>query len=240
MRGVFVPPRYQAGYGTEPNNRLVHYAPMLAALKSLGGPGRAINETIESVLDVGCSSGYGVNELWKMGVKASGVDISATAVRVARQRHGDRPERCIDTCWQTARAMALPFANASVDAILSTDVLEHLTNAAEVHATVAELTRVARTWLLLKIADRHESSRMEKLKAPSGKDATDTFASVVRRSHGRELPPNLHTTVQPGPWWIAKFKAMGFDLHRNVQMPSWACCGFVLRRRAANERRYIP
>lgn len=144
-------------------------------------------------------------------------------------RYGDDPQKCVDRCWQSASATSLPFASGMFNAIISTDVLEHL-EPSEVDAATSELARVARTWLLLKISNRVESMSMHRLKAPF---ANATFASELRRRHGRELPPQLHTTVHGADWWIQKFREVGFERHHSISLPSWACCGFVLRRSAA-------
>lgn len=209
---------YKAGYGSE--GTMVHYHPILSEVKAVGAK-------VRSILDIGCSHGGGVKALWDSGKIASGVDISSSAVDMARSRHGDHPEMCISKCWQPASATSLPFQDSSFDAIMSTDVLEHL-EPSEVDAAVRELTRVARSWLFLKISNRGESSRMDRIKAPVGRDASDTFANVVRRKYNRDLPLQLHTTVRDGDWWIAKFTDSGFHLHHHIKMPSWACCGFVL------------
>ena len=54
-------------------------------------------------------------------------------------------------------------------------VLEHL-EPHKVDEAVNELTRVARSWLLLKISNRAESMRMDKIEAPVGQKQSDTFA----------------------------------------------------------------
>ena len=105
---------YKAGYGSE--GTMLHYHSVLAEVKSA----IASNGHVKSVLDVGCSHGGGVKALWDLGITASGVDISPTAIALARKRHGDRPGKCIGTCWQAASAISLPFANSSFDAIMST------------------------------------------------------------------------------------------------------------------------
>ena len=211
---------YHVGYGSE--GSMLHYDPVLAELKKISSRGRGIH----AVLDVGCSHGGGVKALWNAGMVASGVDISKYAVDMARSRHGDDPKKCVDRCWQPASATALPFANNRFDAIISTDVLEHL-EPFEVDIATSELTRVARTWLLLKISNRGESMSMHRLKAPF---ANATFANAVKQRHDRDLPPQLHTTVHGADWWIEKFKKAGFEHHHSMSLPPWACCGFVLRR----------
>jgi SAM-dependent methyltransferase len=210
---------YRLGYSSE--GLMLHYNPILSELKRMVGR----SEGVHSVLDIGCSHGGGVKALWKMGLNASGVDVSTTAVTMARERHGDNPQSCVGTCWQQATATALPFPDSSFDAIMSTDVLEHL-EPPDVNIAVGELARVAQTWLLLKISNRPEYTRMQTAKAPFG---NDTFAKEARRQFHRDLPPQLHASVHDADWWIAKFKAVGFVHHRTIQVPSWACCAFVLK-----------
>ena len=211
---------YRLGYSSE--GLMVHYQPILTEVKRIVGLGGDLH----SVLDVGCSHGGGVKALWNMGLKASGVDVSTTAVNMARERQGDDPQFCVRTCWQQAPATALPFADASFDALISTDVLEHL-GPPEVDTAVAELARVARKWMLLKISNRAESNRMQSVRAPF---ASGTFAKEVRQRYKRELPPQLHASIHGAAWWIAKFEHVGFVHNRTIRVPSWACCAFVLRR----------
>ena len=205
---------------------MIHYDPIIAEVIKINRKGKRIN----SILDIGCSHGGGVKAFWNMGIKASGVDISYRAVEMARERQGNHSDMCVDKCWQSASATTLPFSNSSFDALVSTDVLEHL-EPDEVSTAVNELARVARTWMFLKISNRGESSRMDRIKAPFGKD---TFAKVVRERYNRDLPPQLHTTVHDAAWWISKFQAVGFFKHHTINLAYWACCGFVLRRMNTN------
>ena len=72
-----------------------------------------------SILDVGCSNGVAVKQLRDAGfVNARGVDISETAVRMARNL-----TKC-DDCFQQANAKKLPFEDNSFDAMFSSDMLE--------------------------------------------------------------------------------------------------------------------
>lgn len=85
------------------------------------------------LLDLGCGTGFTLTQL-PSGVRAVGLDYSATALRLARRRA---------TGAELVRgsAYALPFAEASFDAALALDVLEHLDDdlgaARELHRVIA-------------------------------------------------------------------------------------------------------
>ncbi len=65
----------------------------------------------EAVLDVGCGEGYYLSHLSHIPQRV-GIDISKEAVRYAAGRYKD-------TCWLTATASHLPFAQGSFDCLLS-------------------------------------------------------------------------------------------------------------------------
>ena len=151
---------------------------------------------VESVLDVGCSHGRAVEMLWKHGLTAVGVDIAPTAVALAVKTRGFG--RCgTDPCFQTASAEALPFPDKSVDAILSSDVLEHI-HVQDIDTVIYELGRVARKYLVLKIATRHEINL-----AP--------LQSLHRRKKFEHVQ-HLHLTVMPISQWKARFERQGFEV----------------------------
>ena len=145
-----------------------------------------------SVLDVGCSHGYAVQALWSRGIRANGVDISPTAVRLAFDTRGTG--NCgDDPCSQVGRATSLPFADKTLDTLLSTDVLEHLAPE-EVDRAAREMARVTRRDMWLKIATREERDR-----AP------------LQNLHRRRAHTNvhrLHRTVMDPESWAARFGAV--------------------------------
>jgi 2-polyprenyl-6-hydroxyphenyl methylase/3-demethylubiquinone-9 3-methyltransferase len=85
------------------------------------------------VLDAGCGGGLVARELAAAGAEVVGVDRSLGSLGVARRAAGHR------FCPAQGRLERLPFADASFDAVVAADVLEHL---ADLPGAVAELARV--------------------------------------------------------------------------------------------------
>lgn len=72
------------------------------------------------VLDVGCGSGFFTNELAKLnGVNVYGVDISETAIKLARDLYNG-----ID--FKVSPVTDLPFPSLYFDVITSIEVVEHI------------------------------------------------------------------------------------------------------------------
>jgi hypothetical protein len=101
------------------------------------------------VLDVGCSHGRGVQLLWHHGFSASGMDLAATAVAMATKHRAPTmgAEESLtpcggDACFKQGSAASIPWANESFDAIMTTDVLEHVPPPL-IGAVVSEFARVA-------------------------------------------------------------------------------------------------
>ena len=72
-----------------------------------------------TVLDIGCGQGELVRLLLADGFAAHGVDISAEQVRIAR-------DRGIEQVWHGDFHEVLRSADGALDAVVATDVLEHL------------------------------------------------------------------------------------------------------------------
>lgn len=84
------------------------------------------------LLDVGCGGGLLAPYLQGRGYRHLGVDVTASALRLAAA-HGVAATR--------ADARALPFADRSIDVVVAGEVLEHVPGMPQV---VAELARVLR------------------------------------------------------------------------------------------------
>lgn len=89
------------------------------------------------LLEIGCGMGFDSVEFLKRGVRVTAIDLTPSAVRLS-QRHFDvaglRPESV-----QVGNALALPFADATFDAVWSNGVL-HATG--DTGRAIAEVRRV--------------------------------------------------------------------------------------------------
>ncbi len=96
-----------------------------------------------SVLDVGCGNGFMAEHFAAAGYSITGVDPSVEAIETARE-HTDRIGLSIP--YSIAPSDMLPFGDASFDAVVCCDVLEHTSGAG---AILAEIARVLRPGGLL-------------------------------------------------------------------------------------------
>jgi SAM-dependent methyltransferase len=86
------------------------------------------------VLEVGTGPGVDARTLADAGLTVSGIDLSPQNVRLAREAGVDA---------QVAAAQAIPFADATFDALWCVSVLMHLPNP-DLHEALAEFARVLR------------------------------------------------------------------------------------------------
>ncbi|EOD15876.1 hypothetical protein EMIHUDRAFT_226321 [Emiliania huxleyi CCMP1516] len=220
---------YATGWGKD--TRVSQGAKLLHTIRNMRRQGAAI----DSVLDVGCSHGNVVAELWQSGIVASGVDIARGAADLATSLHKPPHGRASCNgegrpCFQAASATSLPFRDGAFDAIASSDVLEHV-DPSDVRAATAEFARVARNFLVLKIANRPEGSTLSGSRAGVGKFQGRTFKDALhQQGYADRLPTQLHTTVKGNEFWHEEFRRVGFALNRTIPDASWACCAYVLHR----------
>jgi ubiquinone/menaquinone biosynthesis C-methylase UbiE len=90
-----------------------------------------------TVLDVACGEGYGAAMVAENANRVVGVDISADAVRHARNRYGHHA----NLEFISASCDRLPFPDASFDLAISFETIEHIETQQEF---IAELARVLR------------------------------------------------------------------------------------------------
>jgi glycosyltransferase involved in cell wall biosynthesis/2-polyprenyl-3-methyl-5-hydroxy-6-metoxy-1,4-benzoquinol methylase len=112
---------------------------LVGLLERMSAPG-------DSVLEVGCGTGYLALELARRGRAVTGIDVSKVAVDLAR-RHAEGTQ----ARFEVASALDLPFPDGSFDLVFSVEVMEHL-HAADASAHLREAARVLRSggryWVL--------------------------------------------------------------------------------------------
>ena len=217
----------------------VHYAPLLSSIRFAN---KAQQAKITSVLDVGCATGFGVKALWSLKFTASGVDISPSAIQTAKERYVNKenshPQCVLHNCFLNGNvARQIPFPTNSVDAILSAGLLEHV-EARDVGRAIGELTRVARKYLFLQIASESNMPIMTQFRVP--KRGNRTGNELVIRDYRARVGHPIETNLRPQLYWISAFEKFGFVLSRNIPLPGWQCCAFVLRRNVTASQRYLP
>jgi SAM-dependent methyltransferase len=119
------------------------------------------------VLDVACGEGYGSALLATRAATVVGGDIAPAAVDHARKRYSG----VANLEFREADCAALPFANASFDAIVSFETIEHI---AAQEAFLAEIRRVLRP------------DGLVILSCPNKTEYTDR-RGVINEFHVREL-----------------------------------------------------
>jgi 2-polyprenyl-6-hydroxyphenyl methylase / 3-demethylubiquinone-9 3-methyltransferase len=90
------------------------------------------------VLDLGCAGGFMAEAMTALGARVTGIDPAAHALEAAR-RHARNSG--LGITYDVGVGEALPYDNASFDAVVCVDVLEHV---ADLNKVLAEVTRVLR------------------------------------------------------------------------------------------------
>jgi len=105
------------------------------------------------VLDIGCGVGILVEQFRRLGVEATGVDVSPEAIA-----HSLVPEHCrlVKTTAQ------LPYADRAFDLVVSREVLEHIPGE-EIDACILEWDRVSRGGMIhiIAVSERGPSALLD-------------------------------------------------------------------------------
>ncbi len=112
--------------------------PFVGRLTSLARTVTGLAEPGGAVLDLGCGSGELARHLAAGGYRVTGCDIAPEMLRRAAAADVGHAVRWIrlEPCWRT-----LPFADASLDAVIASSVLEYV---ADPRTVLAECARVLR------------------------------------------------------------------------------------------------
>ena len=97
---------------------------------------RLIDWEAKRVLDLGCAGGFMAEAIHDRGARVTGIDPAEHAVAAARA-HAAATGRGI--AYDTGVGEALPYADGTFDAVVSVDVLEHVSDPARVIHEVARV-----------------------------------------------------------------------------------------------------
>ena len=165
-----------------------------------------------SIVDVPFGTGRYVPFYRSMGLKVSGVDISADMIKAAEQELGSAFQG-IDA--RVGRAEALPYEDASFDYLLSGRFIQWLPDMKTVEQALGEFSRVTRREMLLQL---NIPAGQVRKKQPLGervkKWASKPFTSLNRlwRRAIRHPSMDIKTTFHREPDVIAAAERQGWTL----------------------------
>lgn len=90
------------------------------------------------VLDLGCAGGFMSEAMAHRGARVTGIDPAADAVAAARAHAKGTG---LSLCYDVGSGEALPYTDASFDAVVCVDVLEHVSDLARVLVEAARVLR---------------------------------------------------------------------------------------------------
>ena len=151
------------------------------------------------VLDLGCAGGFMAEALDARGAQVTGIDPASAAIDAARAHARSGGLRI---AYDVGVGEALPYGDATFDAIVCVDVLEHVSDLAQV---LAEVTRVLRPGglFLFDTINRNLLSRLATITV-----AEDILRLLPRGTHDPALfitPQELRSgltkaALVPGPF----------------------------------------
>ena len=153
------------------------------------------------VLDLGCGEGHNTRRLAGLGAKVTGIDISGTFVRYAREIEEKNP---LGIRYEVADAARLPFGDASFD--FATAFMS-LMDMPETERVLAEACRVIRPGGFLQFSITHpcfDTPHRKTLRDASGRSYAVEVGDYFRRRTGEVIewvfsaaPPEVREEVEP-------------------------------------------
>ncbi len=151
---------------------------------------RQIDWQSKAVLDLGCAGGFMAEALARRGADVTGIDPAAEAIDAARAHARDGKLRI---GYDVGVGEALPYDDASFDAVVCVDVLEHVADLNKVLSEVARTLRPGGLFLFDTI-NRNPLARLATITI-----AEDLLRLLPRDTHDPEMfikPAELRTAMQ--------------------------------------------
>lgn len=159
------------------------------------------------ILDFGCGSGDIGLHLTEAGHRLTGYDLSSSMIEQARRSDRDQKVRWIARAADASDA--LPFVDASFDAVVTSSVLEYVS---ELDDTLKEIARVLRPggWLFATVPDMRDPRRNRErwLRAAL---VMPGLAALLNHSRWRGGAAYLRISINrlPAEGWPRRIKACG-------------------------------
>ncbi len=150
---------------------------------------RHIDWAGKRVLDLGCAGGFMAEALTEKGARVTGIDPAADAIQAAKRRACDIGQ---DIRYDVGVGEALPYPDAAFDAVVCVDVLEHVSDLAQVTAEVCRVLRPGGLFLYDTI-NRNPIARMATITV-----AEDILRLLPKNTHDPDMfikPQELTTTL---------------------------------------------
>jgi len=157
----------------------------------------------KAVLDLGCAGGFMAEALAQRGAQVTGIDPAAEAVDAARA-HASATGLRIG--YDVGVGEALPYADASFDAVVCVDVLEHVSDLTRVLAEVARTLRPGGLFLFDTI-NRNPLARLATITV-----AEDILRLLPRGTHDPSMfikPAELRAALQRAGLVPGSFTGLG-------------------------------
>ncbi|SFK81143.1 3-demethylubiquinone-9 3-methyltransferase [Loktanella salsilacus] len=152
----------------------------------------------KDVLDLGCAGGFMAEALAERGAHVTGIDPASDAIDAA---HDHARAGKLRIAYDVGVGEALPYDDASFDAVVCVDVLEHV---ADLHRVLSEIARTMRPGglLLFDTINRNPMARLASITI-----AEDMLRLLPRGTHDPAMfikPKELRAAFQgvglvPGP-----------------------------------------
>lgn len=150
----------------------------VARLKFIREVVKTISIEEAEVADLGCGSGMILCDVLalKPRWRGQGLDISEAAVKYARRLAGHKsiPDRAAFRVGDISR---LPFANASLDLVIASEVIEHMPEPEQVFSEISRVLRPGGRLILTMPMESHTPAHIHALNRP------EDFRSLCEQAH---------------------------------------------------------
>jgi 2-polyprenyl-6-hydroxyphenyl methylase/3-demethylubiquinone-9 3-methyltransferase len=157
----------------------------------------------KDVLDLGCAGGFMAESIDDRGARVTGIDPAKEAIAAARA-HAKAEGRAIS--YDVGVGEALPYADASFDAVVCVDVLEHVQSLPKVISEVSRILRPGGMFLFDTI-NRNPIARLATITM-----AEDVLKLLPQGTHDPDMfikPSELRTELETAGFAVDQMVGLG-------------------------------